>query len=281
MAEWFKVYAWKAYVAETSPRVRIPVSPPIFYMKVISLNTWGARLSKEFKDFLSTHQDVDIFCFQEVLKGGQGLTKRSELKSCYEDICKILTDHIGYFSEYGEGGYYCESSKNMDFEYGVACFVKKNLNQSFVNGVTLFDPEQKWSDYDGQFAAGASLTVRVSDFLLINVHGLWQGSMKKDSEARFEQSRRIIDLANKFQGKTIICGDFNLEPETESIKMIENLPMKNLIKEFNVLSTRTSYYSKDIKFADYVFVDNGVELIDFRVLPDEVSDHAPLYVDFK
>lgn len=28
MAEWLKAYAWKAYVGEISPRVRIPFSPP-------------------------------------------------------------------------------------------------------------------------------------------------------------------------------------------------------------------------------------------------------------
>ena len=61
----------------------------------------------------------------------------------------------------------------------------------------------------------------------------------------------------------------------------ENLPMKNLILEHKITSTRTSFYTKDIKFADFIFVDNKVEVIDFKVLPDEVSDHNPIYLEFK
>jgi len=230
---------------------------------------------------VNINKDADIFCFQEILKGGKGQTSRGKMKSLYEDISNVLADHFGYFSEYGEGGYYSENSKDLDFKYGIACFVKKNYKQSFIEGITLYDQGKKWSDYDGRFAVGASFAITVSNYVIVNVHGLWQGSMKKDSEARLEQSKKIINLANKIEGKKIICGDFNLEPYTESIKKFENLPMKNLILEHKITSTRTSFYTKDIKFADFIFVDNKVEVIDFKVLPDEVSDHNPIYLEFK
>ena len=32
MAEWFKAHAWKVCVLSKVPRVRIPVSPPFFYI---------------------------------------------------------------------------------------------------------------------------------------------------------------------------------------------------------------------------------------------------------
>lgn len=34
MAEWLKAYAWKAYVGEISPRVRIPFSPPVYFFNL-------------------------------------------------------------------------------------------------------------------------------------------------------------------------------------------------------------------------------------------------------
>ncbi|OGY64939.1 MAG: hypothetical protein A3A04_01995 [Candidatus Harrisonbacteria bacterium RIFCSPLOWO2_01_FULL_40_28] len=250
-------------------------------MKIISLNTWGGKVDKGFFDFIKRHQDVDVFCFQEVLSGGKGKTKREELKSEYEDIQNLLTNHIGYFSEYEDGGYYSESSKDLDFRYGIACFINGKYRQTFVEGITLYDPKRKWSDYDGRFAAGASLAVRVSDYAIVNVHGLWQAIGKKDSEARFEQSRKIVELANKTEGEKIICGDFNLEPETKSIKMIEELPATNLIKEYKIVSTRSSLYTKDVKFADYAFIGNKTNVLDFEVLKDEVSDHLPLYLEIE
>ncbi len=63
--------------------------------------------------------------------------------------------------------------------------------------------------------------------------------------------------------------------------MIEDLPTRNLIKEYSVQSTRSSYYKKELRFADYMFVSPEVNITDFKVLPDEVSDHLAMYLDFK
>lgn len=248
-------------------------------MKIITLNAWGGRLYNELSLFIKNNQDVDVFCFQEFLKEGQGRTNRGEMKNLYEKIGKALTNHNRYFYEYGDGGYYGKEAKNLDFKYGIACFIKKECTQSFIDGISLFEYAKKWNDYEGHLAAGAALCLTVSDYLIINVHGLWQKNAKKDTEARIEQSKKIIKLSNTIKGNKIICGDFNLEPSTESIKMIEDLPMTNLIKENKVTSTRTALYDKDTKFADYLFVDTKVNVLNFRILPDEVSDHSPIYVE--
>ena len=56
--------------------------------------------------------------------------------------------------------------------------------------------------------------------------------------------------------------------------------MRNLVKEYEITSTRTSFYKKsEDKHADYIFVSNGIEVKDFRVLPEEVSDHSALYLE--
>jgi endonuclease/exonuclease/phosphatase family metal-dependent hydrolase len=78
-----------------------------------------------------------------------------------------------------------------------------------------------------------------------------------------------------------LCGDFNLPPNTKSLAMFEEFGLRNLISEYKINSTRTSFYTKEEKFADYIFVSNGIKVNDFSVLPDEVSDHAPLFIDFE
>ncbi len=77
-------------------------------------------------------------------------------------------------------------------------------------------------------------------------------------------------------------GDFNLLPDTESIRMISNnLGCLNLIDKYNIKSTRTSLYKKPLRFADYVFVSNNIKLKEFKVLPDEISDHSPLFLEIE
>lgn len=63
--------------------------------------------------------------------------------------------------------------------------------------------------------------------------------------------------------------------------MIENTGLRNLIKEHGITSTRTSLYTKEEKFADYVLIGPGIQVTNFEVLPDEVSDHAPLRIEFE
>ncbi len=250
-------------------------------MKIISLNTWGGKIFEPLIVFLKNNvSDTDIFCFQEVLAGGSGQTSRGEMKSLYEDISNILINHSRYFSEYGEGGYYSESSRDLDFKYGIATFVKKEHKQDFVESITLYDSNKKWTDYDGRFAAGASMAVHILNFTVINVHGMWQEGGKKDTEARLEQSRRIINLISKTKGGKIICGDFNLKPNTESIKILEQ-NTTNLVKKFGITSTRSSLYTKPEKFADYIFVSPEIKVNHFEILKDEISDHLPLFLKYE
>ena len=77
-------------------------------------------------------------------------------------------------------------------------------------------------------------------------------------------------------------GDFNLRPDTESVRMLEAAGLRNLVREYGIETTRTSLYDHRDKepHANYAFVSAGIEVRDFRVLPDEVSDHAPLFLDF-
>ncbi len=72
---------------------------------------------------------------------------------------------------------------------------------------------------------------------------------------------------------------FSAMSNTQSIKILEDADLRNLVTEYGVTSTRTSLYKKPEKFADYIFVSKGVEVLDFKVLPEEVSDHAALYVE--
>ena len=38
-------------------------------------------------------------------------------------------------------------------------------------------------------------------------------------------------------------------------------------------------YTKQEKFADYTFVSKEVNVVDFKILPEEVSDHAAMFID--
>ncbi|MEN9557867.1 MAG: hypothetical protein RL141_236 [Candidatus Parcubacteria bacterium] len=246
-------------------------------MRLITLNTWGGRVTKELLDFLARHEaTTDLFCFQEVYhraththmeQGGMD----PDL-TLYDDMEKALPNHQGYFRPQ-----YLET-------YGLAMFVKKNIavaaeDEHFVHHHKGFIPEEIVGHH-ARNVQSVSIKQQDGDLHIFNFHGLWNGGGKGDSEPRLEQSRKLAEYIKGFTGKKILCGDFNLLPDTESLKLIEQIPLRNLVKEYGVTSTRTSYYEKENRFADYILVNEGVNVIDFNVLPDEVSDHSPLFIEF-
>jgi len=248
-------------------------------MKLITLNTWGGKIYQPLLEFISKNKDVDIFCFQEIFHNLDEKTSTSDLvasdnacKELFNGIKEILVSHKGYFCPiHGPS-------------YGLATFVKKNIKVAEVGDILLhkndnFDPNDDWSDHDRKLQW---LKIHSDkDIVIMNIHGHWTGKDKKDNPARLHQSKEIVDLLEKFSGlPRILCGDFNLTPDTESIKMLEK-DMINLVTKSGITSTRTSFYSKSEKFADYIFTSPEVEVVDFKILPDEVSDHTPLLLEFK
>ncbi len=246
-------------------------------MKLITLNTWGGRVTKELLEFLEkNHGSTDIFCFQEIYHQAThvhvaqgGIDPDLTL---FDDIEKALPNHQSYFRPH-----YLET-------YGLATFVKKDIpvdeeDEFFVHHYKGFEPENVVGNH-ARNVQRISINQDGENLHIFNFHGLWNGGGKSDSEPRLEQSKKLSEYIKSYEGKKVLCGDFNLSPDTESLKIVEDMPLRNLVKEYGVTSTRTSFYEKENRFADYVFVNDKVSVSDFKVLPDEVSDHSPLMLEF-
>ena len=253
-------------------------------MKIITLNTWAGRGGKEaLLEFFRAHKDtVDIFCLQEIwsaphnhlegMKAGGREIKNAEIMVYgLQDISALLTDFVPYFRP------------QSGDHYGLLLLVRKGIEVKDEGAIYVYKDQDYVPTGDMgnharriQFVTvehnGAPLTV-------VNFHGIWNGMGKTDTEDRLNQSKNIIKFTEDRDGHVALCGDFNLLPETESIKLLEGAGLRNLVTESGVTSTRTSFYTKPEKFADYIFVSPELKVNDFKVLPDEVSDHAPLYIE--
>ena len=249
-------------------------------MKVISLNTWGGKAGhEELMAFLRVHEDVDIFCLQEIWCGGEEMVGKIAGAApltgidlnLLNNIQKVLPNHTHYFRPH------------FNDYYGLALFVRKNIKVLEEGEIFVYrarvDPDE-----DGNHARNLQyIRIGITDheYVLAQVHGLWNGQGKGDSEDRLTQSDNIVQFITSLEVPVVLMGDFNLRPDTESVRKLEAAGMRNLISEFGITSTRTLLYTKSSEqFADYAFVSDGITVEDFKVLPDEVSDHAPLYLEF-
>jgi endonuclease/exonuclease/phosphatase family metal-dependent hydrolase len=250
----------------------------LFDMKIMSFNTWGGRVGSSVKEFFSKHaDDVDVFCLQEVYKGAnegivKELTSNSQINAqLFEDIASVLPDHEGHF---------CPVYKDV---YGIACFVKKGIDVlktgdvAIAEGERYLDPEDPAADHARKMQ-WLELKEGDKEMLICNLHGHWAPGDKSESEESTEQTRRIFEFLKDFTEPKVICGNFNLHPKTESIHKFDEA-FRNLVIENGITSTRTSLFHWPQKFADYIFVSRELPVTSFAVLPNEVSDHAPLLVE--
>lgn len=241
-------------------------------MKLVTLNLWGGHLRIPLLKFINHHKDVDIFCLQEVYHKAHRVISRQERElslNIFSDLQKLLPEHYAIFKP------------AVDNVYGIAMLLRKNIDILSEGEINIH--QKKYHPGIGENHSRNMQWVECESnnqtYSILNVHGLWNGRGKSDTPDRIEQSLRIRHFMDTINTPKILCGDFNLRPNTQSMHIIEE-GMTNLITVNNVRSTRTSYYKKSEKFADYILTSPEITINQFEVMSEEVSDHAALYLDF-
>jgi endonuclease/exonuclease/phosphatase family metal-dependent hydrolase len=255
-------------------------------MKLISLNIWGGQIFAPLLEFIEKHSlDTDIFCFQEVFSTSADKQWVGAARvDIYQQIKNVLPDFQD-FSAPAQENIVFDGPVDFPVSFGLAMFVKKTITVETHGDVFVFRNKNARENHHKEIGKNVefiTFTNEQNKFAIFNLHGLWNGAGKTDTEDRLEQSRKTKEFLEKFPDhKIILCGDFNLLPETESLKILEN-GLTNLIKEYNITSTRSRFYDKPnfSKFADYALVSKNLEIKNFAVLADEVSDHLALMIEF-
>lgn len=238
----------------------------IWYMRLITLNLLCGRMREPLADFLKKYADkADIFLFQEMPEtGGDNETRLSS-----DGIKNILSDFKNYSKDFSISGGHLDD---------LGLFVKRKVNVSESGEAETYDANI-FNDRMVYVWRDLGYVVLDDKKLFVNFHGFWDGPDKFDRPRRIEQSRRVSAFLGKYDGPKILAGDFNLWPETESLRMLEK-NMINLISKYKISSTRPPDWKFSNKFSDYIFISSDIVVNDFRVLPDIVSDHLALYLDF-
>jgi endonuclease/exonuclease/phosphatase family metal-dependent hydrolase len=242
-------------------------------MKLICLNTWGGVVKDGLHGFITKQAaDTDIFCFQEVFDNAHVSTLGDIDKDLYTTIAKLLPEHKGYYAPFQHD------------DEGLAIFIKPHIKINETNNVFVYRKLNAMANEDrttlGRNIQYVQFTKNDQDYTVINFHGLWNGVGKTDTPERLNQSRNIREfIETRAKGRVVLVGDFNLEPDTESIDILEK-GMRNLIKEYGITSTRSHYHKWPNRLADYAIVSQDLQVVRFEVLQVTASDHLPLILEF-
>ena len=229
-------------------------------MKIIFLNAFEGQIDGINQFILTQLKDTDIFCFQESYNFSQS---------------KIFC--LDYLKDYH---YYFDKKKvNPTDEFANTTFIKSNY---------LVTNTQTIKKGDLTVGMGLYNQIKISDNNILNIcntHGNARPGDKQDNPDRLRQSQNIIDFFKDISGPKIIGGDFNLNLNTKSVQMFENNGYRNLIKEFNIPTTRNKiawdqYVNKQL-YADFIFVSPDVKVTHLSVPNLLISDHLPMILEIE
>lgn len=266
-------------------------------MRLICLNGWGGKLHDELVSYIAA-SDPDILCLQEVIHTpaatqewliyrdrGIDLPQRANF---LQDVAKALPDHLAVFCPAAQGDLWDDETRYPS-QWGLATFVRKSIAivaqaQGFVHGAFSAD------GYGDHPRSRTGHAIRVFDFttrqpvVIAHMHGLRELDGKRDTPARLAQAKRLVQLVRNIAedgDRVIVCGDFNVLPDSETFAVLKTLDLVDLVTTRGFTDTRTSHYTKQNRYADYMMVNPAVKVDHFLVVTQpEVSDHCPLLLEF-
>lgn len=241
-------------------------------LKIITLNIWKGRLLPSLVTFFQNER-ADILFLQEIFNGHEARTDRYQAFS-------TLRRELGYpYSSFA-----AECLYNLDvgrIPHGNAIFSKFPI----VGEKIVFFDEPYREDYvdapeNYEHHPRNVQQVVVQEhgitFHLFNTHGIWELS-GKDNERHLSMSRTIVgEIADK--ERVILAGDFNLPPNTQTIRHIEDHLTSvfgdTLTTTFNMKRKDNPDYGKVV--VDMIFISPDLTVIERDCPQVDVSDHYPL-----
>lgn len=242
-------------------------------MKIIQLNIWGGKLGRQIIDFLS-EEKPDFVCMQEVndLKGRSGYKFFATL----DEIKKG-----GGFPEAFMSASYSSRYMERELEYGNAVlsqFPAAAAKTIFTRGEYKHSFDVTKDDGNIRNLQLVTIELDGGSLNILNHHGHHVPDSKAGNDETVRQMRFVAGVIEELEGPVIMCGDFNLAPDSESIALIDakltNLPVKHGLK-----NTYNQFGSVS-NVCDYIFVNDLVKVRRFEMSDALVSDHNALILEF-
>lgn len=160
--------------------------------------------------------------------------------------------------------------------------ILKGTNEFFYKNFEYIHDWSNWEEEDhGRPVQIVEFEVDGVPLQILNLHGVWTPD-KRGDERTVRECEYILAAAKRKHMATILTGDFNLLPDTPSIRLLDK-EYRNLVKEYDVKTTRPAFgdgLETGDTIIDYVFVNDLVDVHAFEVVESDVSDHLPMVLEF-
>lgn len=247
--------------------------------KLMNINIWkGGRLFDDLVKYIR-HEDPDILACQEVYN-----SENLQISKNYRTILEFKKIFPEY--NYSFAPAFKEVVEDGKIENGNAIFTKFEI----VNSESYFydipygeEDESKTDDFSRQPRNLQYVELSLKDRTLhvFNTQGIW-GFDGLDNQRRLKMADTIVNIINSKE-PSILCGDLNVDQNTETIAKIErklkNVFSRELQSTFNMEIKKEGGFSKAV--VDMIFVSQDIKVFDHYCPSVSISDHLSLVANLQ
>lgn len=242
-------------------------------MKLLQLNTWSCKLPTGIVKLFQT-ENPDIVCLQEVVTSTDG--------GKIFDTIGSITDEFPFEYQY--------NTPLVEFNFMQHTATRGNM---IASNIPLSATNELWTlgsftkDFDYKESGGYNVARNIAHaevstpsgaVHVLTLHGYHIKEHKLGNDETVRACKELVEYAASLEGAVIITGDFNLSPDSESIKIVDQ-SFRNLVVEKGLKTTR-NHLTKKTEVCDYIFVNDKVKVNDFYMSTIVASDHNGLILDF-
>lgn len=270
-------------------------------IKILQLNIWqGVYIQKIIERVLK--EDFDILHFQEVsgsqLSAGGGHLSRNYTQPTFEIINKENAgiDCFQVFSKafpeyHGVKAETWQMAEDTSSYFANATFVKNGI-KILEEKIVWLNPTRKIANYkdrkieeDPRNLIALKLSWESKTFWDLNTHLAW-GPNPYDADFKMVQAKKLYEFMSKLNEPFVLTGDFNMTPDTKVIKMLSTLG-RNLTVENGLTNTLNPKLHSVKKLfppgfaVDYIITSKDINVLDFKTVEEDLSDHIGLTAEFE
>lgn len=241
-------------------------------MKILQLNVWTGRIKGALLDFLRNN-DFDVVCMQEAVWSNG---RQKELENFFATVDQIKeASRLKYESRSSNWGIRIFSEDNIMEQGNVILSRSKIVEERNVlvhNEYRIIEDVQDFYEH----AYTLQIVKLKNGATIVNHHGYWKPTPMGD-EVTVQVMRKVAEIVKKLDGPVVMCGDFNIVHEAPAMRELDFL--RDLTYEYGIDNTLSGLKFNGKVACDHILVNDAVQVEDFRVLDDIVSDHKALVAE--
>ncbi len=245
-------------------------------MRLVQLNIWQGRIMTHLLKLFDDLQP-DIACLQEVMSSSEVVVTPERMFNSLQLIQERIDLKYVYFSPTFRATY-----SGVTTEFGNAILSRYPLDDCqtvFTNGSFIPDYTPKTFSVNVRNMQIVKVKVAEQVLNLANHHGHWLIDPFGD-ETTIAKLQIVKDVLKTVPSPLILSGDFNVRAESPAMRLFDGW-LTDLTATHQIGSTLSPLAKVSSVACDHILTSPGVQVMNFEVRDEIVSDHKAIVLDFE